>query len=115
MNNIYVGQIGENIAVRFLKEHGFYIQKRNVREKFGELDIVAEKNEKFYFYEVKAVCGSFYRPEENVHSRKVKRIRKMIQMFVGNREAEFVFSVIAINLDLVNRKYRIRVIENVIL
>ena len=41
-----VGNLGENLACRFLAERGFKIVERNYRKKWGELDIVAEKNKK---------------------------------------------------------------------
>ena len=49
------GEIGENIAVRFLVKHGFSILDRNYTKKWGEIDIVAERNKKIYFIEVKSV------------------------------------------------------------
>ena len=49
-----VGEIGESVAVRFLVKHGFSILNRNYTRKWGELDIVAEKDAKLYFVEVKS-------------------------------------------------------------
>ena len=50
-----IGEIGENMAVKFLVKHGFSILDRNYTKKWGEIDIVAEKNNKLYFVEVKSV------------------------------------------------------------
>jgi len=47
------GEIGENIAVKFLVKHGFSILGRNYTKKWGEIDIIAEKKGKIYFVEVK--------------------------------------------------------------
>ena len=49
------GEIGENIAVKFLVKQGFSILDRNYTKKWGELDIVAKKDNKLYFIEVKSV------------------------------------------------------------
>ena len=49
------GEIGENIAVKFLMKHGFSILDRNYTKKWGEIDIVAEKDNKISFIEVKSV------------------------------------------------------------
>ena len=51
------GEIGENIAVKFLVKHNFTILERNYTKKWGELDIVAEKQGKIYFIEVKSVSS----------------------------------------------------------
>ena len=37
------GEMGENIAVRFLMKQGYAILGRNYTKKWGELDIIAEK------------------------------------------------------------------------
>ena len=49
------GEIGENIAVRFLVKRGFTVVDRNYTKKWGEIDIVAEKADKIYFIEVKSM------------------------------------------------------------
>ena len=49
------GEIGENIAVKFLMKHNFSIIERNYTKKWGEIDIIAEKSNKLYFIEVKSV------------------------------------------------------------
>ena len=51
------GEIGENIAVKFLVKQGFSILNRNYTKKWGELDIVAEKAGKIHFIEVKSVSS----------------------------------------------------------
>ena len=45
-----IGELGENIAVKFLVKQGFFILDRNYTKKWGEIDIVAEKNNKLIFY-----------------------------------------------------------------
>lgn len=50
-----IGEIGENIATRFLVKHGYSIIDRNYTKKWGEIDIIAEKDSKLYFIEVKSV------------------------------------------------------------
>jgi len=87
-----IGEIGENIASKFLVKRGFSILDRNYTKKWGELDIVAEKEGKIYFVEVKSVnCGKnlsslqVYRPEENMHPRKLQRISRAIQTFILSR------------------------------
>src|SRR3989344_1309840 len=95
-----IGEIGENIAVRFLVKHGFIIKERNYTKKWGEIDIIAEKDDKLYFIEVKSVsritletspqpepvglgCSDDdYRPEDNMHPWKLKRMARTIQTYM---------------------------------
>ena len=49
------GEMGENIAVRFLMKQGYSILGRNYTKKWGEIDIIAEKERKLHFVEVKSV------------------------------------------------------------
>jgi putative endonuclease len=48
-----IGKWGENEAVNFLQYKGFKIRACNFRTRYGELDIVAEKGQVLYFFEVK--------------------------------------------------------------
>ena len=90
------GEIGENIAVKFLMKHDFSILDRNYTKKWGELDIVAEKQNKLYFIEVKSVTReilddvihettSDYRPEDNMHPWKMKRMARTIQIYLFSK------------------------------
>ena len=95
-------------------------------KKWGEVDIIAEKDGVLHFVEVKSVTvkvgASFinsHSPEENVHLWKRHHIGKMVQTYLAetNRdpETEFQFHVICIYMNLETRKARIKWIKNVIL
>ncbi len=43
------GILGEDKACKFLKKQGFEILKRNFHSKFGEIDIIAKKDEILHF------------------------------------------------------------------
>ena len=84
------GAIGENVAVKYLENKGFFIIDRNYRKKWGELDIIAQKDGLVHFVEVKTVSrksygGNFeqeinnYRPEDNMHPWKLKRLRRGLE------------------------------------
>jgi len=49
------GDLGESIACRFLINKGFSIVERNYLKKWGEIDIIAKKDGKAHFIEVKSV------------------------------------------------------------
>ncbi len=55
MNNKAKGNKGEDIAVNFLINKGYEIRKRNFHfGRYGEIDIIAEKDNTLIFFEVKA-------------------------------------------------------------
>ena len=69
-----IGEIGEEKACDFLMKQGFSVLERNVANKFGEIDIVAKKAGKYYFFEVKAgKQGSFVNPAENLTKEKLRK------------------------------------------
>ena len=119
MNTRSRGAIGENIACVFLERKGYAIIARNYLKKWGELDIVAEKDKILHFVEVKSVTGTSYRPEENVHDLKLKKIRRMIQTYLAEKgivsETEFCFHVICVFMNEKTRKARVKWIKDVIL
>ena len=127
-----IGEIGENIAVKFLVKHGFSIIERNYTKKWGELDIVAEKTNKLYFIEVKSVSSSditqdvpretlkdSYRPEENMHPWKMKRMSRTIQTYLLSKkisdDVEWQVDLFVVYLDLNNKKARVKVVSDIIL
>ncbi len=50
-----VGDTGEKIAVKHLKNLGYSIIDRNIKTKFVEIDILAAKNNILYVFEVKTL------------------------------------------------------------
>lgn len=133
------GELGENIAVRFLMKHSFSILDRNYTKKWGEIDIVAEKNNKLYFIEVKSVSRPSvkdlvsvnesldsvlhetedYNPEDNMHPWKLKRMSRTIQTYLLNKkideEKEWQIDLLVVFLDMKNKKARIKVVSDIVL
>lgn len=119
-----LGMLGENMAKKFLMKHGFKVLDRNYRKKWGEIDIVAEKNKIIHFVEVKAVSvvsyetkRNGYMPEDNVHPWKIKRLHRAIETYLMEKnvphETDWQIDVIAVFIDLEAKKARFRVTENV--
>lgn len=105
-----VGELGEHFAAKHLVSRQFVIKEKNYRKKWGELDIIAEKNGVLYFIEVKSVVTNgyvsrvtslgllFWRvscetkdstlnvdehfPEENIHFWKQRRMARAIQTYL---------------------------------
>lgn len=127
------GGLGEKLAARFLKSKGFEIIETNYRKKWGEIDIVAEKENVLHFVEVKATAAPLeteqseakwgfkntYRPEENIRLWKKQRMARAIKTYLLDRkvpdEKEFLIDVVALNLDFLHKKAKIRFIQSIIL
>ena len=124
------GEIGENIAVKFLMKHGFSILDRNYTKKWGEIDIIAQKASKLYFIEVKSVSRDNldevsritlddYHPEDNMHPWKLKRLSRTIQTYLLSQripdEKEWQVDLLVVFLDLKNKKARVKVVSDIIL
>lgn len=116
-----IGQTGESLAARFLERKGYRIVERNYRKKWGEIDIIAKKDDVLHFIEVKASAGNNfeYRPEENVRQWKKFRLSRAIRTYFVERHIsenqEFEVDVVALLLDFSKKKARIRLVSNVLL
>ena len=127
-----LGDMGEGIACKYLEGRGYVILERNYLKPWGEIDIVARKAKKLYFIEVKSVSResygveqgsvtreSAYRPEDNVHPAKLKRLHRAIQTYLldhkVHEEMEWQIDVACVYLDFSTRKAHVEIIENVIL
>lgn len=120
--------MGEDIAETYLKNKGFLILERNYRVGKGEIDIIAQKRKpldlaqgKLIFVEVKAILKRFenqFRPEENLTKSKLNHLRVSVSQYLRDKklppETRWQLDIIAIDL-LLNDKYEIRHLENVII
>jgi putative endonuclease len=80
--NLLLGKKGEDLACEYLKRHGYRIIGRNFKFHYGELDIIAVKDDILVFIEVKTRIGkSFGLPEEAVTPRKLNEVVKTAQFF----------------------------------
>lgn len=69
------GDLAEDTACRFLSENGFSIVERNFYSRFGEIDIIASKEDVLHFIEVKS--GLDYESAiQNITPAKLSRIIK---------------------------------------
>lgn len=89
-SNIKTGQIGEDLAYEYLVEKGYRILKRNYRQKWGEIDIVARAPDNtLIFVEVKTINnlgeGSLL-PEDEASASKIKKLKRTCEQFVSKFE-----------------------------
>jgi Holliday junction resolvase-like predicted endonuclease len=88
------------------------------------VDIVATKNGRLYFFEVKTVTreprsGGGFRPEDNMHGSKIKRLQRVIQTYLLQSKrfsnTAWQLDLLCVYLNLTSRKARVERLENVIL
>ncbi|HET8581333.1 MAG TPA: YraN family protein [Candidatus Paceibacterota bacterium] len=132
MSTKEIGTLGESIAATFLERKGYRILERNYRKTWGEVDIVAERRGVVRFVEVKSVSrenssslseGEFsretgqYRPEEQVHPEKLRKISRLAENYMVERHdgREYQIDVVGVFLDHAHRRARCRLFENAIL
>lgn len=77
------GAYGEYEAARYLRKKGYNIVGSNYRCRFGEIDIIAEKDGFLIFAEVKTRDeNSFYTPAEAVTYQKIQRLVKTAKIYL---------------------------------
>ena len=98
-----LGARGEDIATAYLEAQGLRIVARNVRTRYGELDIVAADGATLAFVEVRTRRGtSFGTPEESLTPRKRQRLAELASAYVQEHELaerDWRIDVVAIRFD----------------
>lgn len=83
------GKLAEDFAACVLKKHGYKILQRNFRSRFGEIDIIAKKNEYLVFVEVKYRKSTDYGGgAAAIDARKQERIRKTAAIYLRKIKPE---------------------------
>lgn len=79
-DNYKNGFLAEDLATKFLIDLKFEILDRNFHSRFGEIDIVAKKDEILHFIEVKSSIKN-YEAEYRITKSKISKIIKTIDYF----------------------------------
>lgn len=128
-NTKEIGSLGENVAASYLKHRGFTIVEMNYWRKWGELDIIAKKDDKIHFVEVKtvsyetkdtlqyAVTHETWRPEEQVHQFKMHQISKAIETWIAdnNYEGDWQIDVAAVRIVPRETFATVKYIDNIVM
>src|SRR3989344_8286698 len=106
-----LGNMGEDVACRYLESKGYKVLERNYLRFLGEIDIVAEKAGTVRFIEVKAISrenpedvtreSNDYRPEEQVHPAKLRKLALMGEMYMNEKgdDREYQIDVVGVYLN----------------
>lgn len=94
-NKKSVGQLGEDLTADHLRGLGWQIIERNVREKFGEIDILAKTADgRLHFVEVKTISEGYAEysgmaPEDNLSRNKLMKMKKMAEWYANGHPELF--------------------------
>lgn len=97
-----LGRSGEELAARLLERRGWKIVGRNVRVRYGELDIVAMDKDEMVFVEVRLrTVGLMMPPEASVGPAKIKKLIRAARRYVeaARYDGNWRIDVVAITVD----------------
>ena len=89
------GKIGEEIAIKYLKEKGYEIVCQNFTCRQGEIDIIVKDRGELVFIEVKTRMSTKYgEAREAVHEEKLKHIlgTTSYYLYKTNQENAYITS-----------------------
>ncbi len=124
-----IGRIGEDFACEYLKREGFKIIGRNYLKKWGEIDIVVQKDKKIHFVEVKTVSRSeggvihetndSYRAEDNMHQWKLQRLARAVQSYLLDKnvpdDMEWQFDLATVHINANKGLLKVMILEDIVL
>lgn len=103
-----IGGIGEEIAAKYLKKEGYYILERNYRNKFGEIDIIAAKNNYTIFVEVKSRSSENYiKLAQSLYDKQIHNLRRAAIFYFAEKNIHLSpirFDLIALKIDPAAKK-----------
>ncbi|OGY97146.1 MAG: hypothetical protein A2128_01380 [Candidatus Liptonbacteria bacterium GWC1_60_9] len=115
--NIETGRRGEDVACGFLIKNGFKILARNVRNKWGEIDVVAkDKDNAIVFIEVKTIRQNSWQatrqfgnpkvfaefmPEDQMSPAKIKKFKRAAELLANDSYAWLIKEDAGWRLDFV--------------
>ena len=117
-----LGRLGERLAAAHLERLGFQIRARNVRSPYGEIDLVAGRDDWLILVEVRTRRGdAFGDPVETLGPRKQARLRATAldycnRLWEAGAPAELSWRIdlIAVRFDDRGRLIELEHLENVV-
>lgn len=104
------GNIAEERGCDYLRAKGFRIIDRNVYNRFGEIDIIAMRDNVLHFVEVKS--GSTYEQAvNNITPSKLQKLNRTIQSYLQQKRINLDYCIDAL---IVNDE-GLELIENITL
>ena len=112
------GDWGERVAEYFLHRKGYSVIAKNFNTRYGEIDLVSKKGDRFIFIEVKTRANRKYGiPEEAVTSLKQRRLVRAAEIFISANHLENVdwqIDVLAIEGSPNDENIKVRHLKNAV-
>jgi len=86
------GNAAEEKACSYLRSAGFDIIDRNVYSRFGEIDIIALKDEVLHFVEVKS-ANDYAAAVQNITPTKLRRFLLTVQSYLKKNRLDLEYCV----------------------
>lgn len=108
-----LGLAGEHLAERELGRHGLRVVARNVRTRFGEIDLICRDARGYAFIEVKTRrAGSFVAAAEAVDTRKAARLAALAQSWLAHRgERDALWRIVIAALTVSSEGTRVELVD----
>ena len=88
MNKSLAGRGAEELAVAYLRRQGYEVLERNVRMRFGEIDVVARDGPTLCFIEIRSRSSDrFGLPEESINREKRRRLVRLAEGYLQRPSA----------------------------
>jgi putative endonuclease len=112
-----LGRAGEALAARHLERLDYTVVARNLRSRWGELDLVACDGKALVFVEVKTRRAGSWSPLEAFSTRKCDQVRRIASMWLAEeRDRPFAarvrFDAIAVVFDARGQLVRLDHLED---
>lgn len=109
-------RLGEELASKFLKEKGYKIIERNFRKGYGEIDIIATRDNTLVFIEVKTRATNLFGGAINAISyHKLQKLIKTCKLYkFTHKNLPELMRIDAILIDMEDKMVKnIQHVENI--
>lgn len=120
-----IGKIGEKIVKDFLLRYGFCVISTNYRTKYGEIDVIAQKDNKLRFIEVKSVKVRDFdrlqtlhvKPEDNLTMAKWRKFVTSVRVYLKNKGIQegirWQIDLACVYVNPETREGKVQLLENI--
>ncbi|MEO0097279.1 MAG: YraN family protein [candidate division WOR-3 bacterium] len=107
------GKESENFALNYLAKEGYKILEKNYYRKFGEIDIIAEKDNEIIFFEVRSKRKNIFSPLLTINQRKIEKLKMVALNYLSEKgffDKQIRFDIIGLTKN--NKGFQIEHIKN---
>lgn len=79
------GKESEKFALNYLEKEGYKILEKNYYKRFGEIDIIGEKDNQIIFFEVRSKRKRDLSPLLTINKRKIEKLKKLALNYLSEK------------------------------